>query len=281
MPCGSPDWAAANHACSSEGTRQLETQVRELSRRLNATERRLVRWEECWQEGKAPRYYRERRQSARQPGENHPPERGFAKRGGTPAVVAARSDPGGREPGKGMQKPAAAKAQSGRSDAVAAQVKVAQKRERRYVGGLLGLYYQGRNFDNRKLIMTDYEVDFDFGHRSPDAIIVEDNFSIRWVGFVRIDHAGTYKFQTLSDDGVRLWVAGRRVINNWGDHAATHNSGKIYLKEGHHPLRLDFYEHGGVALIKLFWSGNGFPMEIISSANLYHDPDLEEKLRTE
>jgi len=80
---------------------------------------------------------------------------------------------------------------------------------------------------------------------------------------------------------VRLWVAGRPVIDNWGDHGATWNSGDIYLKKGYHSLRLDFYENGGVATIKLCWSSEHFVREIIPPAYLSHDPEIEQKLKKE
>jgi hypothetical protein len=129
--------------------------------------------------------------------------------------------------------------------------------------------------------MTDYEVNFDFEDRAPDMIMNEDQFSIRWSGFVKVDAEGKYKFHALSDDGVRLWVGGQRVINNWGDHSARLDTGEIQLKEGYHPLCLEFYENGGSAVIRLYWSCDRFPMELIPPASLYHDPEAAEKARAQ
>ena len=51
-----------------------------------------------------------------------------------------------------------------------------------------------------------------------------NNFSVRWTGKVQAPVTGTYRFSTVSDDGIRLWVNGQQVINNWTDHAATTNT---------------------------------------------------------
>ena len=266
--------------------RQLESRIRELSSRLSESERRVAEWEDSWRRGEVPEYTRERWKSQGRPAwpglrEHRTPGAGA----GTDSTRAA-----GRRPAEapdtasaaphGAQgtKTAAKKAAHPDKEPASADAGKAARGEPRYVGGLLGLYYQGRHFENLKLVMTDYEVDFDFADQSPDRIIIEDNFSIKWVGYVKIAREANYTFHTLSDDGVRLWIDGRPVINNWGDHAATHNSGGISLKEGYHSLRLDFYENGGVAEIRLYWSCDRFAREIVPPANLYHDPDYEKKV---
>ena len=58
---------------------------------------------------------------------------------------------------------------------------------------------------------------------------------------------GTYRFQTVSDDGIRLWVNGVQLINNWTAHSSTINtSGTINLVAGtSYSITLEFYEGGG------------------------------------
>ncbi len=269
---------------------ELEHRARQLTARLGESERRLAQWEESYHKDEVPQYYLKRLKRLGYPVRSHqgvPQAPGSAR--GSGRVRGAGQKQAGREAGGlspvrpvSVRRAGTAKRDKGRKDGSEAQKAGSTVREGpRYVGGLLGLYYQGKRFDSLKLVMTDYEVDFDFADRSPDRIIVEDNFSIRWQGYVKIDREANYTFRTLSDDGVRLWIGGRPVINNWGDHAATFNTGAIHLKEGYHSLRLDFYENGGVAAIKLYWSSDRFPMEIVPPANLYHDPAREEKARKE
>jgi len=260
--------------------RQLEQRVRELSTSLDESEQRVEQWEDSWPEGEAPEYYRSRHgvpESITKPGidgSGSPGVKGrtTARKGSGSTVKEKKA---GATGSKSVKKNTAYQKKKQDIDGSLGTSGTGS----RMVAGLLGLYYQGRKFEELKLVMTDYEIDFDFADRSPDRIILEDNFSIRWEGAVKIENEADYTFHTLSDDGVKLRVAGRLVINNWGDHASTLNSGKIHLKKGIYPIRLDFYERGGSAVIKLYWSSNKFSMEIIPSANLLHNPDAAEAAR--
>ena len=98
-----------------------------------------------------------------------------------------------------------------------------------------------------------------------------DNFSVRWTGRVEAPVTGTYRFSTVSDDGIRVWVNGQLVINNWTDHATTTNtSATIALTAGtRYAVRVDFYDHTGVATAQLQWSYPGQATQIIPQARLF------------
>ena len=93
--------------------------------------------------------------------------------------------------------------------------------------GLKGDYYDNMDFTGFVFSRVDPGVNFDWGNGSPDPFIGVDNFSIRWTGQVVPLYSQTYTFYTLSDDGVRLWVNGVQLVNNWTVHAPTENSGTI------------------------------------------------------
>ena len=63
---------------------------------------------------------------------------------------------------------------------------------------------------------------------SPAAAIAADTFSARWIGQVEAQFTGTYTFYTQSDDGVRLWVNGQLLVNNWTNHSVTENGGRSH-----------------------------------------------------
>ena len=71
--------------------------------------------------------------------------------------------------------------------------------------------------------------------------------------------SGAYRFRTRSDDGVRVWVNGVQLINNWTDHAATTNtSATINLVAGQrYAVRVEYYEKGGSAQMRLQWQTPG------------------------
>ncbi|HYE30722.1 MAG TPA: DUF1592 domain-containing protein [Methylomirabilota bacterium] len=88
--------------------------------------------------------------------------------------------------------------------------------------GLVGLYYNARNFNNEKKAFerVDAQVRFDFGEGgpSPDTNIISDKeFAIRWRGSIHVDRTGDYQFGVRTQNGVRLWVNNDRtaLIDSW------------------------------------------------------------------
>jgi hypothetical protein len=98
-----------------------------------------------------------------------------------------------------------------------------------------------------------------------------DNFSVRWTGRVQAPVTGSYRFTTLSDDGVRLWVNGQLLIDNWTNHAPTTNtSAAISLSAGvKYTITLEYYEKTGGATARLQWSYTGQALQVIPQSRLF------------
>jgi len=136
--------------------------------------------------------------------------------------------------------------------------------------GLSATYYNNMDFTGTTVARVDPTVDFAWGSGSPAAAIGADTFSARWTGQVEAQFTGTYTFYTVSDDGVRLWVNGQQIINNWTDHAPTENSGTIALSAGQrYDIRMELYENGGGATGRLLWSSASVPKAVIPNTRLY------------
>jgi glucose/arabinose dehydrogenase len=145
--------------------------------------------------------------------------------------------------------------------------------------GLKAEYYDNDDLTNLKLTRTDATVNFDWGTGSPDATIGADTFSVRWSGQVQPQYSETYTFYTTSDDGIRLWVNGQKIIDNWTDHAATENSGTITLAAGtKYSIVLEFYERGGFATAKLAWSSPSQPKQIVPQTRLFPTVSFSAKI---
>ena len=70
----------------------------------------------------------------------------------------------------------------------------------------------------------------------------------------------SYTFYTSSDDGVRLWVNNRLLIDNWTDHGSTDNSAKVSLVVGQvYGLRMEWYDNTGGAVAQLSWESASTP----------------------
>lgn len=87
-----------------------------------------------------------------------------------------------------------------------------------------------------------------------DLIGQAENFSVRWTGFITAPQSGDYTFTTVSDDGVRLWVNGQPLIDNWTPHGATEDKGAVHLEAGRPvPIRLEYFQGTGGGTIHLLW----------------------------
>jgi hypothetical protein len=94
-------------------------------------------------------------------------------------------------------------------------------------------------------------------------------FSVKWAGRIEPKYSETYTFYTFSNDGVRLSVNGQPVITNWTDHSGAEDRGMISLSGGRkYEIKLDYYQAGGGSAIKLYWSSDSQPKEIIPSSQL-------------
>ncbi|WP_375447784.1 PA14 domain-containing protein [uncultured Fibrella sp.] len=118
---------------------------------------------------------------------------------------------------------------------------------------------------------TDATVDFDWGNGSPSSTINTDYFSVRWTGQVKAPVTGNYTFSTSTDDGVRLWINGRLVIDDWNGHATTtNNSPTIALIAGQrYDIRMEYFDNIIGAVARLLWTYPNQGQQIIPQSYLY------------
>jgi sugar lactone lactonase YvrE len=118
--------------------------------------------------------------------------------------------------------------------------------------------WRGEYFANRwlaeqpVLIRQESAIDFSWGGSSPGTGVPSDNFSARWQRYVSFD-AGTYRFNIGVDDGARLWVDDRLLIEAWQDPQVATFQADVALSQGYHRVRLEYYEAGGGASVRLSW----------------------------
>ncbi len=137
--------------------------------------------------------------------------------------------------------------------------------------GLKGEYFSRRDLRGRSVVRLDPRVDFNWGVYAPAPTLKRDDFSVRWEGLVEARHSETYTFSVRSDDGARLWVDGRLLIDFWRVQGpATVRRGQIALRAGARvPLRLEIFNRRSNALAQLKWSSASTPPEIVPQSQLY------------
>lgn len=108
---------------------------------------------------------------------------------------------------------------------------------------------------------------------SEDAVpgtTLSEHFYIRWTGVVRVPKDGTYTFAINSDDGSRVFIDDKEVIDNGGVHAMEEKSGELALKSGDHKIKVEFFENEGGAGCILMWSAAGVDQAVVPATALFH-----------
>ncbi len=120
--------------------------------------------------------------------------------------------------------------------------------------GLTGEYFDGTNFERKILTRLDPQISFDWQGRSPAAGLGESYFSVRWTGKLLAPATGRYVFSALVDDGIRVWVGNRNVIDAWALHDDVSVRGAVILEAGkYYDLRVDYFNDMLEGKINLIW----------------------------
>ena len=95
-------------------------------------------------------------------------------------------------------------------------------------------------------------------------------FGFEYDGYIRIPGDGIYNFYTASDDGSRLFINYKLIVDNDGLHGIVDKGGVIALKEGYHRIRITFFESAGGEDIKVYLKGPGMEKQFIQDDFLFH-----------
>ncbi|SHI37746.1 Outer membrane protein OmpA [Hymenobacter daecheongensis DSM 21074] len=150
--------------------------------------------------------------------------------------------------------------------------------------GLRGQYFEGQNFETLIVTRLDPTIDFDwtYGPTSPDKStqrflspapgVPAEGFSVRWMGHLYIPVSGRYTFRILNDDGMRVWLGGKKILDAWRDQVATETATEIELVGGrYYPLRAEYYQVQWDTRARLTWQlpGSAAEPQPIPADNLY------------
>ncbi|HEX9974975.1 MAG TPA: glycoside hydrolase family 2 TIM barrel-domain containing protein [bacterium] len=121
--------------------------------------------------------------------------------------------------------------------------------------GLYGEYFDNDMFQGKpKHTRIDEAVSFNYGRGGAYADMSVDNFSIRWTGRLVPSRSGICRFVVKSDDGSRLYIDNRVIIDHWGAHAATERSCEVRLEAGKEVrIKIEYNEFGQDASMMFGW----------------------------
>lgn len=124
---------------------------------------------------------------------------------------------------------------------------------------------------------VDKEIDFDWTRNSPDPAISCDHFQAHWQGILNVEVSGKYTFEAEVDDNIRLVIDGKTVLDYNPAKALEQQSdaqeaknymnatAKTKLEAGQHEIEVFYEERDVNARVKLYWSSNKMPKQIVKN----------------
>jgi glucose/arabinose dehydrogenase len=135
------------------------------------------------------------------------------------------------------------------------------------------------NFTTPYFTRIDAKIDFEWHGASPHPSIPDDNYGIRWTGFIEPMFTADYIFIAATDDGCRLWIDNQPIIDYWVNKPGYEvYSTSIHLEGGKkYPITMEYFELAGFATAKLLWVTDGMTKAIVPSTQLFPSlPEFEE-----
>jgi len=95
-------------------------------------------------------------------------------------------------------------------------------------------------------------------------------YALVFTGFIEVPADGIYTFHLTSDDGSRLFIGERMVVDNDGRHGTREERGQVILEAGHHPLRVEYFQVWGFQDLQLEYQGPDFDRRPVPPAAFSH-----------
>ena len=136
--------------------------------------------------------------------------------------------------------------------------------------GLRGAYYNGMNFERFVQARRDAAIDFYWPGEPPMRGVPAEQFTVRWTGWLVPPTTGHYVLHLAVDDGARLWLDGKQVLDEWRGQPLSYFDVPVELQAGRpYRLRLDYCQYSLSARVLLLWERPRHPETLSSWRNLW------------
>ena len=129
-----------------------------------------------------------------------------------------------------------------------------------------------KTFKDLTPVLEGMSTDFSFNDLKDGGLKKTEQLALVFEGYLQIDaFMGEYTFFTNSDDGSKLYVNGKMVVDNDGDHGVRERSGKIMLNRGRHLVRVEYFNGDGGYHLDVKYQGPAIPKQIIPAHKLFDE----------
>ncbi|HSE30738.1 MAG TPA: glycoside hydrolase family 3 C-terminal domain-containing protein [Pyrinomonadaceae bacterium] len=134
--------------------------------------------------------------------------------------------------------------------------------------GLRAEYFANKNLEGSPALKRiDEVVNFDWNTSSPAPELPVDDFSARWTGKLTPTTSGKYRLGATADDGVRVYLDGKLIAEDWTNHAPTTVTGEVELQAGRsYDVKMEYYESKIGAVARLVWQ-----LPVVNAGSPYAD----------
>lgn len=138
------------------------------------------------------------------------------------------------------------------------------------INGVKYFYYEGKwevlpDFNSLEPVKKGTSPDFDITLRNQN-----DYFGFQFTGYVLIPQDDVYTFYTDSDDGSKLYIGDKIIVDNDGLHSMQEKKGVVALSKGLHPVKVLYFERSGGNDLKILVEGGGIKKQIVPASMLFH-----------
>ncbi len=144
--------------------------------------------------------------------------------------------------------------------------------------GLIGSYYDGTKFEKLKHTAIANTVNLR-GEPLFKAAGRKENFSVRWEGYIKIEETGSYVLGLAVDDGFRLWLDDRQLLDEWKlSQKSTASTKPMPLQKGFHKIKIEFFQGPGDAYVEFWWYRGSKYLGVVPPSALFHSTGQGKKL---
>ncbi len=123
-----------------------------------------------------------------------------------------------------------------------------------FPNGLHAEYFANATLSGTPKTRTDKGINFEPKNQAPDPFLPTSPLSIRWTGELVPGVSGEYIFGFTSDDGCRLYLDDKLILDDWNVHSIRTEKGSVKLEKGKkYQLRAEYFDNGGEAIARLQW----------------------------